>query len=178
MSQSSVCSLSLQLKDPWQIGLSEQHEITREKQEARKRVVDTDSKEVHLSQMYVVFLPLGIIWLTRPPVPLTTGGLTVWLRSFCLGNPTYRSSTQLHLRNWPSRNYSSVRSVQKTLSDNTLSVGTKSIPDKCLFFSKTYRFNILQGTCDNAPGSLVVFGYTYMYANDIHLINKYRCICI
>ena len=65
MSQSSVCSSSLLLKGPWQIRLSEQHAITRDKQAGRKRAVDADAKEVQWSQMYEVFLQLGIISLTK-----------------------------------------------------------------------------------------------------------------
>jgi hypothetical protein len=41
---------------------------------------------------------------------------------------TYKSFTQLHLTNWPIRNYSSVQFLLQTLSGNTLVVGTKSIP--------------------------------------------------
>ena len=40
--------------------LSEQHAITRDKQAARKKAVDAYANEVHLSQMYEVFLQLGI----------------------------------------------------------------------------------------------------------------------
>ncbi len=53
------------MKGPWQIRLSEQHAITRLSEQhaitGRKRAVDADAKEVHLSQMYEVFLQLGII---------------------------------------------------------------------------------------------------------------------
>ncbi len=41
---------------------------------------------------------------------------------------TYKRFTQLHLSNWPIRNYFSVQFLMQTLSGNTLVVGTKSIP--------------------------------------------------
>ncbi len=41
---------------------------------------------------------------------------------------TYRSFTQLHLSNWPIRNYSSVQFLRQTLPGNTQAVGTKNIP--------------------------------------------------
>jgi hypothetical protein len=41
---------------------------------------------------------------------------------------TYKSFSQLHLSNLLIKNYSSVQFLLQTLSGNTLSVGTKSIP--------------------------------------------------
>ena len=69
-----------------------------------------------------IFLSPNFIWRKS----LTRSGKWCGIRFY--EKTTYRSFTQLHLSNWPIRNYSSVQFLRQTLPGNTLAVGTKSIP--------------------------------------------------
>ncbi len=69
-----------------------------------------------------IFLSPNFIWRKI----LTRRGKWCVIRVY--KKTTYRKFSQLHLINWPIRNYSSVQFLWQTLSGNTLTVGTRSIP--------------------------------------------------
>ena len=75
-------------------------------------------------------IPLSSIFLSENFIRLKslTRSSGKWYVIRVYKKTTYRIFTQLYLRYWPIRNYSSVQFLCQTLSGNTLEVRTKSIP--------------------------------------------------
>jgi hypothetical protein len=108
---------------------------TREKEKERKGflLLLFEKNELPPKNKKKTLLPgykTGVKFVHLPPrKPLENIRKSVYKRT------TYKRFTQLHLSNWPIRNYSSIqfllqtcfRPLLQTLSGNTLSVGTKNI---------------------------------------------------